>query len=39
MKIYNFIRDKYLNNIEEKVYRGFQVIDEQWATEINEYNN
>lgn len=39
MKIYNFIRDKYLNNIEKKVYKGFQVIDEQWAIGINEYNN
>jgi len=39
MKIYNFIRDKYLNNIEEKEYKGFQVIDEQWAIGINEYNN
>ncbi len=39
MKIYNFIRAKYLNNIEKKVYKGFQVIDEQWAIGINEYNN
>jgi len=35
MKIYNFIRDKYLNVIEEKEYKSFQIIDRQWAIEIS----
>ncbi len=39
MKIYSFIRDKYLSNIGEKGRKNFQVIDSQWAFETSGNNN
>lgn len=36
MKVYNFVKDKYLKQIEEKDNRSFQAINREWAIEIIE---